>query len=77
MTEELVQLRPCMDFEDNQVVQCCVADADYFGVYYGGPGDLQWQADFADYGDARNFAEQLAASAGCDFDDLVEREVAL
>lgn len=75
MTDEIVQIRPCMDLEDGQVTQCPVADAGYFGVYFGGPGDLQWCADFDSYTDARNWAEEMAENQECPLSDLVELEV--
>lgn len=74
MTNEIVQIRPCMDLEDGQVTQCPLAEADYFGVYHGGPGNLMWAADFGSYTDARNWAEEVAENHECPLSDLVELE---
>lgn len=72
--EEFVQVRPCMDIEDGAVVQCLEAEADYFGVYIGTPGDLMWAADFHTYIDALNWATEVAESRNCTLFDYVRYE---
>lgn len=66
--KELVQVRPCKDAEDNQVVQCCASDANYFSVYYGPASWLVWIADFRHMQDAINWAEEVAENNECNLD---------
>jgi hypothetical protein len=76
MSDDIVQIRPCMDM-DGEVAQCEEAEADYFGVYHGGPGDLQWIADFDSYPDARSFAIEVVRTHHCPLSDLVAYERSL
>lgn len=69
MTNEIVQVRPCME-EDGEVVQCEESEVDYFGVYYGGPGALMWIADFNCLNDAINWATEVAENNECPLEVL-------
>jgi hypothetical protein len=58
----------------HDVLQCFEADADYFGVYIGGPGDLMWAADFNNYTDALNWAIEVAENYDYELCDIVALE---
>lgn len=69
MTDEIVQVRPCQEV-DGMVTQCEESEADFFGVYYGGPGDLMWAADFNTLNDAINWATEVAENNNCPLEVL-------
>lgn len=66
-----VQIRPCHLWGDS-VQECSTEEAEFYGVYQGEPGNLQWVANFADYMTSREFAEEVAASSECPLEDLCE-----
>jgi hypothetical protein len=68
-TEVRVQIKPCFD-EDRVVVWCEEANAAYFGVYLGEPGDYHWVADFANKDEAQWYAEALCDRLELDQEDF-------
>ncbi len=64
MTSEIVQVYLCIEV-DGHVTQCEESEADFFGVYYGGPGDLMCAADFNTLNDAINWATEVAENNNC------------
>jgi len=71
-----VELRATQEI-DGCVVWCDESEASAFSVYIGEPGDFEWIADFRGYGDARNWAEEVAECHGTELTDYVEKEHAL
>ena len=65
-----IQIRPCKDDEDGQVLWCETPEADYFGVYVGVPGDYEWVADFLSRTDAQNWAWEVAQNHDSTVEDL-------
>jgi hypothetical protein len=72
-----VELRATMEVLSEfgfDTVWCDEAEATAFSVYLGEPGDFEWCADFRGYGDARNWAEEVAECHDCELIDYVEKE---
>ena len=72
--ELFVQVRPCRALVGRCIEQCAVAEAHFYGVYMGTPGDLTWCADFLSYTDALNWAREIAENNECTIFDYVQYE---
>lgn len=59
---------------EGEIAWCTEQEADMFGVYVGVPGDMLWVADFANYLDAKAFAEEQALSHDVQIKDYVKAD---
>lgn len=65
-----VQIVGCFDSEDADIVPFVShEDAEFYGIYFGRPGEYQWQADFLHYEDALAYALAANAAHGYIIDD--------
>ena len=69
-----IEIRACLE-ENGEVVWVSVCRAEFFAVYWGEPGKMEWVDDFECYTNALRVAKELGedqaapvfywASAGC------------
>ncbi len=64
----IIQINPCTE-DEHGVERCEPAQAMFYGVYIGQPGEYVWAADFADPAHAREFAGLLVAKYGYELED--------